>query len=107
MSTGAVWTVILGLAALSALIRISFLAMFRGARIPPRVKAALGFVPVTVIPALIAPMVAFAPRSDAVAEPHRMLAALVALAVGVTTRSMVGTVAAGMAAFVSLRWLGL
>jgi len=31
----------------------------------------------------------------------------VALAVGVTTRSMVGTVAAGMAAFVSLRWLGL
>lgn len=106
MSGAAIWGVILGLAALSAAIRISFLAMIRGA-VPPRLRTALGFVPVTVIPALIAPMVAFAPRSDAVAEPHRMLAALVALAVGVTTRSMAGTVAAGMAAFVSLRWLGL
>jgi len=106
MSGAAIWGVILGLAALSAAIRISFLGLMRGA-VPPRLRTALGFVPVTVVPALIAPMVVLAPRSDQMAEPHRMLAALAALAVGIVTRSMIGTVAAGMAAFVLFRWLGL
>lgn len=103
----AIWAVILGLGLISALIRCSFLALLRNAAIPPRVREALGFVPVTVLPALVAPMIVLAPRTDEIAEPHRMLAALAALAAGMTTRSMVATVAAGVAAFVLFRWLGL
>ncbi len=107
MSEAGIWGVILGLALLSALIRISFLVLVRNAAIPPRIRTALGFVPVTVLPALVAPMIVLAPRSDQIAEPHRMLAAVAALAAGMATRSMVVTVAAGVAAFVLFRWLGL
>lgn len=107
MSGAGIWGVILGLAVLSALIRMSFLLLLRDAAMPRRIRTALGFVPVTVLPALVAPMIALAPRSDQIAEPHRMLAALVALGTGMATRSMVATVAAGVAAFVLFRWLGL
>lgn len=102
-----IWTVIIGLGLASALIRYSFVGILQGREIPPRLKTALGFVPVTVIPALAAPMVAFQPRSEDWAEPHRMLAALAALGIGMATRSMLAAVATGMAAFVVLRAAGL
>ena len=107
MNGTAIWTVIIGLGLASALIRYSFLGILQGGEVPPRLKTMLGFVPVTVIPALVAPMVALQPQSEDWAEPHRALAALIALCIGIATRSMVATVAAGMAAFVALRALGL
>lgn len=107
-----IWIVIVGLGIATALIRYSFLGLLQGREIPPRMKTALGFVPATVLPALVAPMVIFAPRSDglaaeALAEPHRMLAALAALGIGMATRSMLAAVITGMAAFVVLRAAGL
>jgi len=107
MSAGAVWTVILGLGLVSALIRYSFLGLLQGREVPPRVRTALGFVPVTVMPAIAAPMVVLAPGSGDWAEPHRMLAALAALAIGMAARSMLAAVLTGMTAFVLLRALGL
>jgi len=107
MTAAGIWTVILGLAALSGLIRYSFLGLLRGGEIPARVRTALGFVPATVLPALVAPLIVLQPRTDEIAEPHRLLAAAVALACGVITRNMAATVAAGMAAFVAFRAIGL
>ena len=107
MSAPAIWTVIVGLGLLSALIRYSFLGLLQGVAVPPRVKTALGFVPVTVMPAIAVPMVIYAPRSADWAEPHRVLAALAALGVGMASRSMVAAVVAGMAAFLALRAAGL
>jgi len=104
---GSVWTVILGLALVTALIRYSFLGLLRGGQVPPRIRTALGFVPATVLPALVAPMVIYAPRSEDFADPHRLVAGAVALGIGVATRNMVATVAGGLAAFLALRALGL
>jgi branched-subunit amino acid transport protein len=104
---GAIWTVIAGLGLASALIRYSFLGLLQGREIPPRVKTALGFVPVTVIPALAAPMVALQSNTADWAEPHRMLAGLGALAIGMATRSMLAAVVTGLVSFVVLRALGL
>ena len=106
-SEAAIWTVIIGLGLASAIIRYSFLGILQGMEVPPRLKTALGFVPVTVIPAMAAPMVALQPRSEDWAEPHRMLAALAALGIGMVTRSMLAAVITGMTAFVVLRTIGL
>lgn len=107
-----IWTVIVGLMILTGLIRYSFLGLFREREFPPRVKTALSFVPATVLPALVAPLVVFAPKAeplapDTLAEPHRLLAALAALGVGMITRNMLAAIAAGMAAFLALRAIGL
>jgi len=107
MSEATIWGIILSLGLVTGLIRYSFLGLLRGREVPERIRTALGFVPATVLPAMVAPMVVYAPRSDALAEPHRILAGLVALGVGVATRSVLATVGAGMAAFVALRWAGL
>lgn len=107
MSAMAVWTVIIGLGLATGLIRYSFLGLLQGIAVPERVKTALNFVPVTVLPAIAAPMVVYAPRSEDWAEPHRWLAGLAALAAGIALRNMVAAVVAGMAAFVALRAAGL
>jgi branched-subunit amino acid transport protein len=104
--------IILGLMIITGLIRYSFLGLLQGRELPPRVRTALGFVPATVLPALVAPMIVFAPKSDAlapdtVAEPHRLLAALIALVAGMATRNMLAAILAGMTAFVALRAAGL
>ena len=106
-----IWLVILALAVVTGFIRFSFLGLLRGRQVPPRMKTALEFVPATVLPALVVPMILYAPRSEAltadqIAEPHRMLAGAFALIVGLASRNMVATVVAGMAAFVALRGAG-
>jgi len=106
MSATTVWTVIGLLGVITYLIRFSFLGLLKGRRLPHWATEALGFVPVAVLPALIGPMVALSPEGGW-AEPHRPLAALVALGVGMATRSLLAGIAAGMGGFWALRALGL
>jgi branched-subunit amino acid transport protein len=68
---------------------------------------ALGYVPVTVLPAIIAPMVLLGPGGSFEADPQRVVAALVALGVGAVARSLLGAIVAGMAAFILWGALGL
>lgn len=107
MSGAAVWTVIVLLGVITYLIRFSFLGLLAGRRLPDRVAQALGFVPVAVLPALIAPMVVLDPGTRDWAEPHRPLAALLALGIGMATRNLLAAIAAGMGGFWALRALGL
>ncbi len=107
MSDATIWTVILGLGALTYLIRFSFLGILAGKRVPDWAAQALGFVPVAVLPAIVAPMVALSPETRDWAEPHRVLAALMALGIGMATRNMLAAIATGMGAFWALRALGL
>lgn len=107
MSALTVWTVIILLGIVTYLIRFSFLGLLAGRRLPAWAAEALGFVPVAVLPAIIAPMVLLSPATRDWAEPHRPLAALLALGVGMATRSLLGAIAAGMGGFWVLRALGL
>ena len=107
MSDTVIWTVIVGLGVLTYLIRFSFLGLLAGRRVPDWAAQVLGFVPVAVLPAIVVPMVVLAPESRDWAEPHRPLAALIALGVGMATRNMLAAIAGGMGAFWALRALGL
>ncbi|HUF87483.1 MAG TPA: AzlD domain-containing protein [Thermohalobaculum sp.] len=107
MSDAAIWTVIGLLGLLTYLIRFSFLGLLAGRRLPGWAAEALGFVPVAVLPALVAPMVAFAPEGGGWADAHRPLAALITLGVGMATRNLLAAITAGMGAFWALRALGL
>ena len=100
-------TLLLAMAACGALtfaIRLSFIAF--GNRMPddPRFLAVLRYVPPAVLGALIAPDV-FAPGGQftATADSPRMWAALVALIVARLTRSVLATIASGMAALWALQ----
>lgn len=107
MSDLGIWTVIIGLGIATYAIRFSFLGQLTGRRIPNRATEALGFVPVVVLPAIVAPMVALAPSGHDWADPHRPLAALVALGTGIASRNLLLSITAGMSAYWALRALGI
>ena len=98
---------ILGMAAVTFLIRSTvFLA---GERIvfPPLVRTALGFVPVTVLTAIIVPM-AVTPHGGAPELTWRnpqLVGALVACAVSAVTRRPLLTIAVGLTVF--FLWQGV
>ena len=59
---------------------------------------ALRYAPVAIFPAMAAPMLAFDASGALQTDPARLTATAVALVVGVWTRSLLWTIAAGMAA---------
>ena len=90
------WIVTLALGAATYAIRLSFLAWSQERTFSPRVKQLLEFVPVTVLPALIAPVVVFPDAMDGAFDPVRVVAALAALAVGLATRSVIAVIVIGL-----------
>ena len=90
------WIVTLVLGVATYAIRLSFLAWSQERTFSPRVKQLLGFVPVTVLPALIAPVVVFPDAMGGAFDPVRVLAALAALAVGLATRSVIAVIVIGL-----------
>ncbi len=101
-----VWTVILGLGAITYAIRFSGLGLLGGPP-PDWISRALTYVPTAVLPAIIAPLVAFDRETGALAAPHAFIAAALALAVGAALRSLLPAILAGMTAFQLLRLTGL
>ena len=73
MSDATVWTVILLLAAGSYLIRLSFLGLVGGRRLPDWLMAPLRYTTVAVLPALVAPIVVWpaATASSSAVRPER------------------------------------
>jgi len=90
------------------LIRLSFIAF--GHRLPndPRIAAVLRYVPPAILGALIAPEIFVIGDGISMAPDNpRLWAALTALAVAWLTRSVLATIAAGMAALWTVQlWLG-
>lgn len=103
LSGPALWAVILVLAAGTYMIRLSFLA-FAGAaaRLPDWAMRLLRYVPVTVLPALVAPMAVWPKATGGETDPVRLAAALAALSVGALTRSLFGAILAGFAVLFGL-----
>ncbi|MEL7347319.1 MAG: AzlD domain-containing protein [Pseudomonadota bacterium] len=97
---------IVGLGVATYLIRFSFLGLLAGRQLPPVVMEALSFVPVTVLPALVAPLVLF---EDGVltAEPARIAGALAGLALGAALRNVFAAILGAMAVYAAMRALGL
>ena len=98
MSNTEIWAIISGLAAVTFLIRWSFLGLLGGQVLPAWARMALGFVPVTVLPALVAPVVLFSPEAGWASLPV-MIGAVATVAVGMLTRHLFGAFATGILAY--------
>jgi branched-subunit amino acid transport protein len=90
------WAVILGLGAGTYLIRFSFIGLVGDRQLPEWTMRLLRYVPVAVMPALVAPLVMWPQATGGAPDPARLAAALAALAFGAWRRSMLGAIAAGL-----------
>lgn len=102
-----VWTIIAGLGVATYLIRFSFLGLLGGRTPSPFVVKLLRYVPASVLPALIAPMVVFDRETGGLAPPEVMVAAIVAVVVGMATKNVLATIVAGMGTIWTLSATGL
>ena len=99
MSTTGLWLTILAVGIGTFALRLSFIEMWKWLRVPPLLMQALNFVPAAVLAALVLPALLRSGGSiDVTFDNLRLYAGLVALAVAWYTRSMLLTLATGMAA---------
>ena len=96
-----IWVVMVVVGIGTYLIRYSFLGLVGDRPLPAWLMRALRYVPVAVMPALVAPLVVWPAATGGAPDPARMLAAVAALAVGAAMRSVMGAVFGGMAVLVS------
>jgi branched-subunit amino acid transport protein len=102
-----VWIVILALGAGTFAIRFSFLGLVGDRALPGWALRLLRFVPVAVLPALVAPLVVYPAATGGETDPARLIAAGAALAVGAASRNALAAIGAGMAAlYLALAALG-
>jgi branched-subunit amino acid transport protein len=87
-------------------IRLSFIYLFGRIQIPEMIRRSLRFVPPAVLSAILVPeLVIHAGRLDLSLGNERLLAGLVAIAVGLWRRNIILTTLAGMLALLLLRLL--
>ena len=99
-----IWAVIVALGVGTYLIRLSFLGLLGGREIPSWAQRMLRYVPVAVMPGLVAPLVVWPPATGGTPDPARLVAAAAALAIGAATRSVLGAIVSGMAALYLALW---
>ncbi|MEM5342308.1 AzlD domain-containing protein [Paraburkholderia azotifigens] len=92
---------ILGMAVITWLIRTAVFVIGDRIVFPPLVRTALGFVPVTVLTAIIVPMAVSPHGTDAEItwRNPQLMGALAAIAVSALTRRPLLTIAVGLAVF--------
>ena len=99
------WIAIAGVAAATFLLRASFIVFVDPHRFPHWFRRALAYVPPTVLAAIVVPgLLLPAGTLDLTAGNPRWIAGALAIAVGVTSRSALATIASGMAALWLLQW---
>ena len=100
-----VWTVILGLALGTYLIRFSFLGLVGDRPLPAWLLRLLRYTPVAVIPGLVAPLVLFPAATGGTPDPARLIAAAVTVGVGLWARNTLIAIIAGALARYGMFWL--
>ena len=82
-----IWLIIIALGIGTFLIRFSFLGLVGDRDLPPFVVRLLRYTAVAIIPGLVAPLVAFPAATGGTLDPARIIAASVALGLGVAFRN--------------------
>ena len=96
------WAAIITLGFGTYFVRASFLLLAGGREFPTWAMRLLRYVPVTVLPALAAPMAMWPRALEGETDPARIAGAAVTIAVGILTRSLLGAIVAGLATFLAL-----
>lgn len=102
MSTAQIWIVIGALSLTTYLLRLSFLGLLGGRRLPPWALRLLRYTPVAVIPGLMAPLVLFPNATGGQTDPGRLAVAALVLLVGWRTGSVLWALGLGTLAYVAL-----
>ena len=105
MSDHTIWTVIVFLGIGTFLIRYSFLGILGGRDLPEWLLRHLRYVPVAVLPGLIAPLVVWPEATGGMPDPARLSAAVAALLIGALLRSTLGAIFGGMAVLYLVQYL--
>ena len=105
MDNSDIWLTIIALGIGTFLIRFSFLGLLGGKDLPDWLTRHLRYVPVAVLPGLVAPLVVWPAATGGEADLARSLAALTALAIGALTRSVLGAIFGGMAVLYGVQFL--
>ncbi len=100
-----IWTLIVVLGIGTFAIRYSFIGLVGDRVLPAWLARMLRYVPVSVMPGLVAPLIVWPQATGGEPDPARLFAAVAALAVGIALRSVLGAVVAGMAALYLGLWL--
>jgi branched-subunit amino acid transport protein len=96
MNDQTVWVVIVALGIGTFLIRYSFIGIIGDKELPEWMLRHLRYVPVAVLPGLVAPLVVWPTATDGNPDPARLMAAAMALFIGAVFKSTLGAVAGGM-----------
>ena len=94
-SDAAIWLVIGVLGIGTYLIRWSFLGVVGDRPVPRWAQRVLRYTAVSVLPALVAPLVVWPQAAAGQPDPVRLLSAAATLAVGLATRSTLWAIVAG------------
>ncbi len=102
-----IWSLMIATGVFTFGTRFVMLTGIFGKRLPAWLIEALGFVPIAVLTAIIVPTVLIDPVSQnfSILDNPRLLAALIAIAVALTTRQVITTIGAGLATLWVLKWL--
>lgn len=100
------WIAVIAVTIITFVERASFILFLSQWRLPSWLDKALRFVPATVFPALVAPMFIYTDgQLDLSPLNPKLLAGLVAVIVSWRTKSLLGTILAGMAVIWLWNWL--
>lgn len=95
-SVAEIWGIIAVLAVGTFLIRFSFLGLIGDRPMPSIVLRLLRYTPVAVLPGMVAPLVLWPDATGGETDPIRLIAAVMALAIGFKTRSVLAAIIGGM-----------
>jgi branched-subunit amino acid transport protein len=106
MSDVALWAAIVVIGALTFTYRWSFIILLERLNVPPWLRAALRFVPIAALTAIITPeLVIRAGALDLSLSNTRLIAGAVASFVAFRTRNVLATIAVGMATLWALNYV--
>ena len=95
-----VWAIIAVLGVGTFLIRFSFLGLIGDRPLPDFLQRLLRYVPVAVLPALVAPQVVWPNATGGDFDPLRFAVGIITLGVGIVTRQVLAAIIAGAAVLV-------
>ncbi len=105
LATPTIWFIILLLGIGTFLIRFSFIGVLGNRRLPDYVMRLLRFVPVAVMPGLVAPLIVWPQATGGEPDLPRLTAAVAALLIGAATRSLLGAIVGGMSVLYLMLYL--
>lgn len=105
IETSQLWIVIIGLGLGSYLLRFAFIGLVGARAMPPWLLRHLRYTAVAVLPALVAPQIAWPAATGGDPDAARLAAAFVTLTVGLMTRNVFAAIFAGATTLYGLLYL--